>query len=221
MTRGQIQRQIEQVFQRHLGVTPKVTQGLVPQAISAGKLYEAHVLSRIVERLVVDEGYSLTLVGGTKIKLKSAPGPINRSYPRIELKRPGSIGAELWTDVEFLSLSHCKRPRATVTKGCYHELDIVIVHAGLKGRPRCDEVWLGIECKNTGYQKGLLKEILGIRRELSFVTDDRPTKFRSWPRTLVPADPPSCLLVYSTDPNVSEYAAPGQMFGIDFFHEPM
>lgn len=221
MTLSQIQRQIEQIFQRHLGVNRAVTQGLVPQTVSAGKLYEAHVLSRVVERLAVDEGFSVTLVGGTKIQLKSAPGPINRSYPRIELKRSNRCVAELWTDVEFLSLSHCKRPGASVTKGCYHELDIVIVHSGLTGRPPCDTIWLGVECKNTGYQKGPLKEILGIRRELSFVTDHRPTHFRIWPRTRVPADPASCLLVYSTDANVNDYAAPGQMLWIDFVHEPM
>jgi hypothetical protein len=90
-----------------------------------------------------------------------------------------------------------------------------------RNHPRCDAIWLGVERKNTGYQKGLLKEILGIRRELSFVTDDRSTNFKVWLRAQVPADPASCLLVYSTDAAVSEYAAPGQMFGIDFIHEPM
>jgi hypothetical protein len=59
----------------------------VPATVSPGKLYEAHVLSRVVEHLVVDEGYTLTLVGGSKIQLKSSPGPINRNYPRIELRR--------------------------------------------------------------------------------------------------------------------------------------
>ena len=50
---------------------------------------------------------------------------------------------------------------------------------------------------------------------------DRPTNFKVWPRTRVPANPASCLLVYSTDAAVNDYAAPGQMFGIDFIHEPM
>ena len=84
-----------------------------------------------------------------------------------------------------------------------------------------DELWLGIECKNTGYQKGLLKEILGIRRELSLLSNSKLTRFRVWPRTTVPADPASCLLVYSTDANVSDYAAPGEVFGIDFIYDPM
>ena len=150
MTRDQIQRQLEQIFQRHLGVAPAVTQGLVPAAVSAGKLYEAHVLSRVVERLAVDEGYSLTLIGGTKIQLKSAPGPINRSYPRIELKRGATCVAELWTDVEFLSLSHCKSPGASITvlqksatgllqpgSGSLPLLSFVAVGPGSAGREFC------------------------------------------------------------------------------------
>ena len=216
MTRSEIQTQLEQIFQSYLGVPSGVTEGLVPAAVSAGKLYEAHILARIVERLAVNEGYALTLIGGSKIQLKSSPGPINRNYPHIELRRSGRCEAELWTDVEFLSLSHCTRPGAAVTKGCYHELDILIVDPGLSGRPRFEAIWLGVECKNTGYQKGLLREILGVRRELSFLSQDQRTRFNSWPRTQVPANPPSCLLVYSTDAAVDEYKAPGRTFGIDF-----
>ncbi len=221
MTPEQIRQQLRNVFSTYLGVSSTVATGLVPEAASAGKLYEAHVLSRVVEHLTNDEGYALTLAGGTKIQLKSSPGPINRNYPRIELRRSGIFVAELWTDIEFLALSYRIRGEPTITKGDYHELDIVVVVAGVSGRPRYDAVWLGIECKNTGYEKGLLKEILGIRRELSLLDTPQPTRFGSWPRTTVPASPPSCLLVYSTDANVAGYSAPGGVFGIDFIHEPM
>ena len=100
-------------------------------------------------------------------------------------------------------------------------MDLLIVEPGQQGRPPHDTVWLGVECKNTGYEKGLLKEILGIRRELSLLTDEKSTKFSSWSRSSVPADPPSCLLVYATDAGVLDYAAPGTVFGIDFVHESM
>jgi hypothetical protein len=221
MTRAEIQQQLRKIFKDHLGASSIISQGLVPQTVSAGKLYEAYVLSRVVERLALDEGYSLTLVGGTKIQLKSSPGPINRSYPRIELRRSGNCLAELWTDVEFLSLSYCTGGATILTRGDFHELDILIVNAGVSGRPRYDDLWLGIECKNTGYEKGLLKEILGIRRELSLLSGPNSTRFRVWPRITVPADPASCLLVYSTDKDVADYAAPGRVFGIDFVHDPM
>ena len=232
MTRDQIQRRLEDAFRRFLGASAVTSNGLVPATVSEGKLYEAYVLSLIVEHLTIDEGYSLTLVGGTRVQLKTSGGPINRDYPRIELQLGGANVAELWTDIEFLSLSYCTRwkqnrtPRSLfvrprVTKGDFHELDIVVVEAGTQGRPQYDALWLGVECKNTGYEKGLLREILGVRRELSLLQEPQATKFGKWPRTRIPADPPSCLLVYSTDARVQDYAAPGEMFGIDFFYEPI
>lgn len=218
MTRTEIQQELSSIFGVYLGASATVTQGLVPESVSQGKLYEAYVLAQVVQHLAMDEGFSLVLVGGTKIRLKSSPGPINRNYPRIELRRSGSLVAELWTDVEFLALSYVLRGSGPVTKGDYHELDILIVDAGVSGRPTTDKIWLGVECKNTGYEKGLLKEILGIRRELSLLQSNQTTKFANWPRSTVPAMPPVCLVVYSTDINVGQYGAPGDVFGIDFIH---
>ena len=53
------------------------------------------MLSRVVEHLAQNEGYSLNLVGGKKIQLKSSPGPINRAYPRIELRCSGTCQADM------------------------------------------------------------------------------------------------------------------------------
>ena len=221
MTARQIKNQIKKILATHLG-GPSVALGrLAPPAISEGKLYEAYVVARIVENLTVQNGYQLALVGGQKLYLKSAGGPINPAYPRIQLNQNGTCVAELWTDVEFLSLSCCLRNLGQITKGDYHELDVLVVEVGTTGRPRPESIWLGVECKNTGYEKALLKQILGIRRELSLLRPPAPTRFAKWPRTVVPADPPSCLVVYSTDNSVTEYAAPGAVFGIDFFYEPM
>jgi hypothetical protein len=221
MSKSQIIKQIKSIFNTHLGGPPAALGKLVPPKVSEGKLYEAFVLARIVENLSLQNGYELTLVGGDKIYFKSAPGPINTAYPRIQLKENGVCVAELWTDIEFLSLSCCIRNSNPITNGDYHELDIIVVDADTSGRPRPDTIWLGVECKNTGYHKALLKEILGIRRELSLLQEPLPTRFDPWPRTMVPASPPSCLVVYSTDPSVNQYSAPGGVFGIDFFHQPM
>lgn len=88
--------------------------------------------------------------------------------------------AELWTDVEFTSLSYDQRgASAPIQREDYQELDIVVTDAGVSGRPRHAEIWLGVECKNTGYTKGLLKEILGIRRKLSLLQNPRPPVFRN------------------------------------------
>jgi hypothetical protein len=221
MTARQIENQIKTILTTHLAGPSAGLGRLVPPAISQGKLYEAYVVAKIVENLTVENGYQLLLVGGQKFYLKSAGGPINPAYPRIQLNQNGACVAELWTDVEFLSLSYCIRNFGQVTKGDYHELYVLVVEVGTTGRPRPEDVWLGVECKNTGYEKTLLKQILGIRRELSLLQTPAPTRFPKWPRKMVPASPPSCLVVYSTDSSVTEYAAPGAIFGIDFFYEPM
>ena len=196
---------------------------LLPPAAAAGKLYEAFVLTKVAELLVTREGMNLTLMNSNNIALKSAPGPINRRYPRIDVTKPGKAPAELWTDVEFLSLSYCLNGTSMAPgRGDYHELDILMVEAGLDNeRPNPHQIRLGVECKNSGYGKKLLKEILGIRRELSLLAADTSTGFSSWPRSLVPADPPVCLMVFSSDPGVTLYSAPGRTFGIDFLHEAL
>lgn len=202
---------------------PSQYAALLSSSAGAGKLYEAFILAKVAEKLVTQEGMSLTLVNSNNIALKSAPGRINRSYPRIDATRQGQTVAELWTDVEFLSLSYwADRTSRPPARGDYHELDILMVQPGLSDRPRHDQIQLGVECKSSGYGKKLLKEILGIRRELSLLAHPpKTTTFSSWPRSTVPADPPSCLLVFSSDPTVAQYSGPGPTFGIDFFHEPL
>jgi hypothetical protein len=80
---------------------------------------------------------------------------------------------------------------------------------------------LGVECKNRGYTKSLLKEILGVRRELSLLTDvSVSTQFNTWPEAAIRADPPSCLLVYSSDNAVKYYKSPGDLFSIRFEYDP-
>ncbi len=223
MTMEEVRNRIDAAFRAFTSAAhPSQYATLLSSNAAAGKLYEAFVLAKIAERLVTDEGMHLTLVNSNNIALKSAPGRINRRYPRIDAARQGQTVAELWTDVEFLSLSYCGRGMFTPpTPGDYHELDILMVEPELSDRPCHDQIQLGVECKSSGYGKKLLKEILGIRRELSLLVPDQTTRFSSWPRSAVPADPPSCLLVFSADPTVTRYSDPGQTFGIDFFYEPL
>ncbi len=219
MNKTAVKRRIEDAIKKFATSTSQKAFSLVPQSLTSGKLYEAHVLSVVIENLSTLEGFSTILVNSNHIPLKSSPGPINRRYPFFRLQRSGTTVAEIWTDVEFMSLSHAQTASTNVGRGDYHELDILVADDGISGRPRHDQIWLGVECKNTGYSKGLLKEILGIRRELSLLQAPKPTRFAAWPRASVPADPESCLLVYSTDPDVALYAGPGNVFGIDFINE--
>lgn len=222
MNRRDVERRITSMLRNYASASRARARALVPPALTAGKLYEVYVLGLIARELSRKESLTLVLAGGSYVAFKSAPGPINRRYPWIEVHDRSSHVADLWTDVEFLSMSYFRSARSTgPSYGDYHELDILITDRSLSGRPTPEQIWLGAECKNTGYTKSLLKEILGIRRELSLLQDPQSTRFRTWPRRSVPARPAACLVVYSTDSTVLDYAAPGTVFGIDFFHEPL
>ncbi len=221
MTKDELKERITDIFENLFPSATEDEVDLIPKSLTDGKIYEAYIVAIIAEKLSLEEGFSLTLVNSNNLQLKSSPGPINRRYPCIQLRKDSLILAEMWTDVEYLTLSHNNSYRSSPNRGDYHELDIVVVEPGLTGRPSHEQVWLGVECKNVQYEKGLLKEILGVRRELSLLRIDSPTRFTTWPRSMVPAEPPSCLLVYSSSPQILDYADPGVVFGIDFYHEPL
>jgi hypothetical protein len=181
------------------------------------------VLCDVLQKLRDAEGYDIVLRESNKLVLKTGGGPINPQFPHFEASASGRPSLAIWTDIFFLTLSHHRRGGPTPpVDGDYHELDIVVVPAGTTGRPRHDEVLIGVECKDVGgYDKELLRGILGIRRELSYLQHSRLTSFDHWPRSSVYADPPSCVLVYSTSSSVRKYAATGDIFSIDFVYRAL
>lgn len=220
MILDKIKEKITKTFAECLDVDIVTAGGLLPQASTAGKIYEAFILAEVCKNLREVEGCELMLRGGSKLVLKSSPGPINRKYPWIDVIRAGQVIAEIFTDVEFLSMSHSLRgSQGKVTRGDYHEIDIALVAPGAKGRPSYNQIFVAVECKNATYIKSMLKEILGVRRELSVLQDPTPTRFKQWPAKEVPAYPSSCVLVYSSSPDVKDFAAPGETFGIQFFEK--
>lgn len=221
MSKAAIKARITKALRRGITRGKKQIPALIPLTLTAGKLYEAYVLGLVCQRLRFDEQCTLTLVGSTKLQLKSSPGPINAAYPRIRVTRNGVHLANIWTDIEFTSYSAAQQAKAVLGLGEYHELDIAVVSPQAQARPLPGEVFLAVECKNTGYEKGLLRETLGLRRELSLLKNLTNSAFNVWPRAAVPADPPSCIAVYCTDKKVLDYSDPGAFFGIDFFHEPL
>lgn len=187
----------------------------------AGKVYEAYILSVALNHLVHVEGFQAELIGSSKVHLKSSPGPINAHYPHFRLQRGAEI-VRAWTDVEFSTLSyHHSSKTGKPGKAHRHELDIVVTPDGVHGYPTPEHVLVGIECKNTTFEKHMARAALGVRRELSLLRPPVPTVFQHWPRPSVPADPPSVLLVYSTDAGVEVFNGAGGLFGVDFVHEPM
>ena len=76
-----IKKRIEAAIQKFANASSKKAFSLVPQTLTSGKLYEAHVLSLIVEKLFRVEQLQITLINSNYIPLKSSHGPINRQYP--------------------------------------------------------------------------------------------------------------------------------------------
>ncbi|HBL80438.1 MAG TPA: hypothetical protein DDZ79_11205, partial [Aequorivita sp.] len=102
--------------------------------------------------------------------LKQKGGPINRSFPYFEVWKNSNLKYELFTDLYFNTLSyHFKGSPTVQTNGDYHELDIALIEAHLNGIPKFSEVVMAVECKNTTISKNIIRELLGYRRELSFV----------------------------------------------------
>ena len=224
MTKRQVKYSITNSFRRYMSAPVGRRFRAIPKTLTPGKMYEAYILGILARELTSKEGLTLKLVAGRRLRLRSSPGPIDRRFAHIDvLDAAGDKIAEIWTDIQFLTLSYAQRGSPNpIQKGDRHELDIVMVKPDHRDNPSYDSILLGVECKNTKYGKELLREILGVRRELSLLTGiPIKTCFKSWPQTLVRANPSSSLIVYTTSSDVHDYDTPGEVFGIRFFYEPL
>lgn len=222
MTSAEARKRITEAFSTAFGISSSSALKVLPPGDSLGKLYEAYVLTRVVRELRTNEGLQAVLVNSKSLTLKAGGGGINRSYPFVQLWKNGQTWGELWTDIYFTTLSCDFANRTGSPLACdYHEMDIVVVPPDTSGLPRSSDILLAVECKATSYGKNLLREILGIRRELSYLANPFPTRFTKWPRAWVPANPPSCVMVYSTDAGATNYQPAGDIFGVDFVHCPI
>jgi hypothetical protein len=212
-------RRIDEIFATYLD-DPGIYTSILTDDRN-GKLYEAWVLGVVLEKLKNVELCRVTLINGPKVRLKTGGGGINRSYPHFLVQRADGTEFEVWTDVEFYTLSHSRRSPAALSRADFHELDIVVVPKGTDGRPRHTDILIGIECKHTAFQKVMVRAALGVRRELSYLDNRSQTSFFKWPLASVPARPNSILMVFSSDARIEQYRPTGEVFGIEFVHEEM
>ncbi|WP_416768876.1 hypothetical protein ACM66T_05810 [Sulfurimonas sp. ST-25] len=204
-------------------------------SIKNSKFYEAWVLAHVLEELHNNEGFTFRLSKGSKIYLKSGGGPINYHYPYFMVfdSAKNHIG-NIFTDIEFFALSatHSHLGRSAIDrtnilpidKSDVHELDILFCKINANSYPWPDEIYLGIECKaveDVVSKKYYLKSILGVRRELSFLSRPLMNQYGNWPQTSLKANPAVCLMFYSKDPKVaSEWASAQKTFDINFQYLP-
>lgn len=171
---------------------------------------------------------SLTFVlqQGTSVKFRAKGGPIQRTkWPYIKINDGGTVVGELWVDIECIAISagHGAKSASGHLYGQCHELDIVLVFPGTDGRPLPDELFLGVEAKHREFTKALLKEILGVRREMTMRTamaQHGPSSWFIWWASSLPAFPPSGLVAFCSSPTINKYAAPANFWGIQMEHLP-
>lgn len=217
-------KEIQRVFTAYRAKQPGDRKLLA--ALKDGKLYELFVLSKVVTDLT-SRGFRLTFVPSTAapgtLKFKASPGMIKTSDAHFELRSPYSSGADyrLFLNIEFDTLGH-HHTASGWDNSRRHELDIVVTTAS-KGYPGHNEIALGVECKAVAkFTKDLLKEALGVRREMAlFIGQQQPsalTTIGARSPKAVAADPPSEFIVAYIDPNGSNYRLSPEVFGIEFEH---
>lgn len=185
------------------------------QGLDKGKLYELYVLSELVCDLK-SRGCKLWFKG-SNIVFKAAPGKVKVSDPHFVVVAPSGDRSQLFVDIEFETLGS-RQGLAGSDRSARHELDIVVVDTQ-RVYPRFDEVLLGIECKSqASFSKDVVKEVLGIRRELSLLAAHRPSRLSSQgaSNVQVPADPASEFWLAYDDPKGSNYRLSPRTFGVEF-----
>ncbi len=191
------------------------------KALTDGKLYELYVLSRVLQELR-GRGFRIRFVG-KDLKFKASPGMIQSYDPHFDLYAPGSNVPDfrLYTDIEFETLGGAGH--AACDESCYHEIDIIVVDANATGRPSHDQVALGVECKSSAnFSKSIVREALGLRRELSYVRphglQSRLSASGKVTAEHVPAEPASEYWLAFVDGKGLSYGVSPSTFGIRFLH---
>ena len=204
--------EIEKFFQTHGAQAMNAMKSR-----SKGKIYELYCLSKTIEKLKNEYNLQFHFPFAT-VDFMSSPGKIDRNRSHFCFSTQDGT-YELHTDIEFLTLG--AQLRVSSDRSRYHEADIIVVNDTAKGRPRFDMIALAVECKaQANFTKNIVKQVLGVRREMSLLAHWNPTELAriSRPGRGVEACPASEYWLAYTDPRGDCYRHSPQAFGIEFFH---
>lgn len=186
--------------------------------LKRGKLYELFVLAWLLSE-IRGRGFIITL-HGTVLSLKQSPGAIQPNDSYFEISHPASHQRfRIYTDIEVRTLGSSIVP--TTDLSGYHEIDIVVVKDSAIGRPQYNQLALGVECKsNFKFKKSILKEALGIKREISYFQDIKSPSILAKAALAyqpeVPSFPESEYFVCYFDSDGNRYTESPAAFGIEF-----
>ncbi len=214
--------EIQKVFAAYKAKTPGDMRLL--NALKKGKLYELYVLAKLVENLA-KRGFLLAFQG-KNLAFKGAHGKIKSSDPHFAVSKPGSAKADfrIFVDIEFETFG--RHTGVPADRSSRHELDIVVVDGAVTGGyPKYSDLLLGAECKAVAnVEKSLVKEALGVRRELSLRGGKAPSMLTlagGSPPVDVNANPASEFWFAFLDPDGDLYAHSPSAFGIEFQYFPV
>ena len=214
MDRQQAIADIDTIFAQYHTLLPE-DQDLLDE-MSDGKLYEVFVLATLIERLT-NAGFHIVF-RGQDLKFKAGPGMIKTSDPHFEITDPSSGLSVLWifVDIEFETIGH--HHANAFDNSRRHEVDIAVVSVNA-GYPSYTEIALAVECKTAAnFKKSILKEVLGVRREMAFYSSQTQPSLLSqinpaWSQVVM-SSPPSEFWVAFTDPKGQNYEQGPAVFGI-------
>ena len=213
---------IEALFASYIALEEADSSHL--QGLDRGKLYELYVLSELVCHLK-QRGCRMGFQGSS-IVFKAAPGKIKASDPHFVVTAPDRSKSRIFVDIEFETMGTSRallQGTAGLDLSSRHELDLVVVDTR-SPYPSFREVLLGVECKSqASFGKDVVKEVLGIRRELSRLVQPRRSRLSDAGASgiTVPADPASEFWLAYDDPKGDDYRLSPAAFGIAFRHIPL
>ena len=212
--KAKAKKEIRKFFKKH-GVSATKTTA----SASDGKVYELCCMVKTLDWLKSEYGTHITFKGST-VDFKASPGNIDRSRSYFEVRANGMM-LELHTDIEIRTLGTAVLGSSRDNSG-YHETDLVLVHPDvLDGeKPRHDQLFLGVECKaHANFGKGIVKRVLGARRELSMYTGphecELDLRFGKSPKSMM-AWPASLYWLAFTDTKGWNYRQSPGAFEIEF-----
>lgn len=224
MDRVKAENEIVKIFGKYKNITKtdaKFLSGLVD-----GKLYEFYVLSRVLTNLR-QRGFHVALPRNT-IKFKGAPGIIDNADPHFEITAPNRtqklklfVSIEFWTQGARFSGLLPAPGAANTDYSLYHELDIALVDWHATGYPDYSEIYLAVECKSGKFTKNFVREVLGVRRELSLYWPKQPSRLTTLggnPSVVVRAKPASEYWFAFIDGAGTKYCTSPAKFGIEMKH---
>jgi hypothetical protein len=209
---------IEAFFNAYNAIFPNNDE--IMKKITIGKAYELYCLSRLIEILNKNYGYDILFKGNT-IKFKAKGSDINTSYPYFEVRSGSRLLFHIYTDTYVSSLGSCISGISDLSEK--NEADILIVEDDVTGRPKPSDVVLILECKvRSIFVKANVREILGMRRELSYFSKNDRSKLSFFSPSnfikLVPANPESEYWFAYPLKNGDDYKQSPAVFGIEFYN---